>query len=57
MLCIDAHFSAFQKIDVGEEEPRIVCSGLVAYMKPEEIQDQTIVVVVRIGRPCRCYPG
>lgn len=48
MLYIDPYSFASQKIDVGEEEPRIVCSGLVAYMKPEEIQDQTIVVVVRI---------
>ncbi|GHJ85364.1 hypothetical protein NliqN6_1766 [Naganishia liquefaciens] len=44
----DADSLYVEKIDVGEEEPRIVCSGLVAYMKPEEIQDQTIVVVCNL---------
>ncbi|KAJ9128237.1 hypothetical protein QFC24_000529 [Naganishia onofrii] len=44
----DADSLYVEKIDVGEDEPRIVCSGLVAYMKPEEIQDQTIVVVCNL---------
>ncbi|KAJ9107814.1 hypothetical protein QFC19_002720 [Naganishia cerealis] len=52
----DADSLYVEKIDVGEEEPRIVCSGLVAYMKPEEIQDQTIVVVCNSIAQCNLKP-
>jgi len=38
-----------QKIDVGEETgPRTVCSGLVKYMKEEDILGQSLVIVVRL---------
>jgi aminoacyl tRNA synthase complex-interacting multifunctional protein 1 len=39
-----------QKIDVGEETgPRTVCSGLVKYMKEEDILGQSLVIVVRLS--------
>jgi aminoacyl tRNA synthase complex-interacting multifunctional protein 1 len=36
-----------ESIDIGEEEPRTVCSGLVKYMTEDEIRGATIIVIVR----------
>jgi aminoacyl tRNA synthase complex-interacting multifunctional protein 1 len=36
-----------EQIDCGEEAPRTICSGLRAYMKPEDLQDQFVVVVAK----------
>jgi aminoacyl tRNA synthase complex-interacting multifunctional protein 1 len=35
-----------EQIDVGEAEPRTVCSGLVKYMTEDEIRGATIIVIV-----------
>ena len=35
-----------EQIDIGEEEPRTVCSGLVKYMTEDEIRGATIIVIV-----------
>lgn len=35
-----------ESIDIGEEEPRTVCSGLVKYMTEDEIRGATIIVIV-----------
>lgn len=35
-----------EQIDVGEEEPRTVCSGLVKYMSEDQIRGATVIVVV-----------
>lgn len=45
----DAESLYIEKIDLGEETgPRTVCSGLVNYMKPEQIQDQYVIVVCNL---------
>jgi aminoacyl tRNA synthase complex-interacting multifunctional protein 1 len=31
-----------EEVDVGEEEPRIICSGLVSYLPIEQLQVQCI---------------
>lgn len=33
-----------EEIDVGEEKPRVICSGLVPHMKPEDLQDKLVLV-------------
>lgn len=38
-----------ESIDIGEAEPRTVCSGLVKYMTEDEIRGATIIVIV-------CFP-
>lgn len=40
----DADSLYVEKIDVGEAEPRTVCSGLVKYMKEEDILGQSVIV-------------
>ncbi len=46
----DAESLYVETIDIGEESgPRTVCSGLVAYMSLEQIQDQTVIVVVGLA--------
>jgi aminoacyl tRNA synthase complex-interacting multifunctional protein 1 len=35
-----------EQIDVGEAEPRTVCSGLVKYMTEDQIRGATVIVVV-----------
>lgn len=42
----DADSLYVEQIDVGEAEPRTVCSGLVKYMSEDEIRGATIVVIV-----------
>jgi aminoacyl tRNA synthase complex-interacting multifunctional protein 1 len=41
-----------ESIDIGEEEPRTVCSGLVKYMTEDEIRGATIIVIVRSASQC-----
>nr|XP_003228788.1 PREDICTED: tyrosine--tRNA ligase, cytoplasmic [Anolis carolinensis]XP_008120741.1 PREDICTED: tyrosine--tRNA ligase, cytoplasmic [Anolis carolinensis] len=49
VLSVDKHPDAdtlyVEKIDVGEPEPRTVVSGLVQFVKQEELQDRLVVVV------------
>ena len=40
-----------ESIDIGEAEPRTVCSGLVKYMSEDEIRGATIIVIVSILSP------
>ena len=42
----DADSLYVEMIDVGELEPRQVCSGLVKYMSEDEIRGATIIVIV-----------
>ncbi|TYJ57732.1 methionine-tRNA ligase, beta subunit [Cryptococcus floricola] len=44
----DADSLYVETIDVGEEEPRTVCSGLVKYMKEEDILGQHVVVICNL---------
>lgn len=37
-----------EKIDIGEEQPRTVVSGLVAYVSQEELQDRLVVVLCNL---------
>ncbi len=41
----DADSLYVEEIDVGEEAPRTVVSGLVKFMKPEDMKDKTILVL------------
>lgn len=41
----DADSLYVEQIDVGEEKPREVVSGLVRYMREEDIQGKTILVL------------
>ena len=42
----DADSLYVEQIDIGEAEPRTVCSGLVKYMKEEDILGATVIVIV-----------
>jgi aminoacyl tRNA synthase complex-interacting multifunctional protein 1 len=44
----DADSLYVESIDVGEEEPRTVCSGLVKYMSEDEIRGATVIVVCNL---------
>lgn len=44
----DADSLYVETIDVGEPEPRTVCSGLVKYMSEDEIRDATVIVVCNL---------
>ncbi|WVQ93005.1 methionine-tRNA ligase, beta subunit [Kwoniella sp. CBS 9459] len=44
----DADSLYVESIDVGEEEPRTVCSGLVKYMTEEQIRGATIIVICNL---------
>ncbi|KAB5530877.1 hypothetical protein PHYPO_G00134430 [Pangasianodon hypophthalmus] len=44
----DADTLYLEKIDVGEEQPRTVVSGLVAYVSQEELQDRLVVVLCNL---------
>jgi aminoacyl tRNA synthase complex-interacting multifunctional protein 1 len=44
----DADSLYVESIDVGEAEPRTVCSGLVKYMTEDEIRGATIIVVCNL---------
>jgi aminoacyl tRNA synthase complex-interacting multifunctional protein 1 len=44
----DADSLYVEQIDVGEAEPRTVCSGLVKYMTEDEIRGATIIVVCNL---------
>lgn len=43
----DADSLYVEQVDVGEESPRTIVSGLVNYMSIDEVKDKWIVVVVR----------
>ncbi|KAL0486680.1 tyrosine tRS [Acrasis kona] len=47
----DADSLFIEKIDVGEEKPRNVCSGLVGKIEQSDIQDQYVLVA------CNLKPG
>ncbi|KAK1922631.1 putative tRNA binding protein [Papiliotrema laurentii] len=44
----DADSLYIEKIDVGEAEPRTICSGLVKYMKEEDILGQSLVIIANL---------
>ncbi|WVF65330.1 methionine-tRNA ligase, beta subunit [Kwoniella sp. CBS 6097] len=44
----DADSLYVESIDVGEEEPRTVCSGLVKYMTEDQIRGATIIVICNL---------
>ncbi|CAD6573333.1 MAG: G4 quadruplex nucleic acid binding protein [Tremellales sp. Tagirdzhanova-0007] len=44
----DAESLYVEQIDVGEPEPRTVCSGLVKYMSEDEIRGATIIVICNL---------
>lgn len=44
----DADSLYVETIDVGEPEPRTVCSGLVKFMSEDEIRDATVIVVCNL---------
>ncbi|BEI93038.1 uncharacterized protein CcaverHIS019_0506660 [Cutaneotrichosporon cavernicola] len=44
----DADSLYVETIDVGEAEPRIVCSGLVKYMSEDDIRGATVIVVCNL---------
>ncbi|KLT45221.1 nucleic acid-binding protein [Cutaneotrichosporon oleaginosum] len=44
----DADSLYVETIDVGEAEPRTVCSGLVKYMSEDEIRGATVIVVCNL---------
>jgi len=44
-LCVHA---SFVSVDVGEETPRTVCSGLVGSVPLEELQDSVVVVMCNL---------
>ncbi|KAJ4829004.1 hypothetical protein Tsubulata_050636 [Turnera subulata] len=37
-----------EEVDVGEAEPRIICSGLVKYVPLEELQDRNVAVLANL---------
>ncbi|KAM7524408.1 hypothetical protein LguiA_014310 [Lonicera macranthoides] len=37
-----------EEVDVGEAEPRIICSGLVKYMPLDHLQDKKVVVLANL---------
>lgn len=44
----DADALYVEKIDIGEEQPRTVVSGLVAYFSQEELQDRLVVLLCNL---------
>ncbi|NP_958473.1 tyrosine--tRNA ligase, cytoplasmic [Danio rerio] len=44
----DADSLYLEKIDVGEEQPRTVVSGLVAYITEEQLQDRLVVLLCNL---------
>ncbi|KAK7124884.1 hypothetical protein R3I94_019067 [Phoxinus phoxinus] len=44
----DAESLYLEKIDVGEEQPRTVVSGLVAYISQEQLQDRLVVLLCNL---------
>ncbi|TVU13547.1 hypothetical protein EJB05_40607 [Eragrostis curvula] len=37
-----------EEVDVGEEEPRTICSGLVNYIPLEQLQDSNVIVLANL---------
>lgn len=37
-----------EEIDIGEPEPRIICSGLVKYIPLDDLQDKSVVVLANL---------
>ncbi|KAL8206291.1 hypothetical protein R6Q57_009842 [Mikania cordata] len=37
-----------EEVDVGEPEPRIICSGIVKYIPLDELQDKSVVVLANL---------
>ncbi|KAA0710537.1 Tyrosine--tRNA ligase, cytoplasmic [Triplophysa tibetana] len=52
IISVEKHPAAdslyLEKIDVGEEQPRTVVSGLVAYISQEELQDRHVVLLCNL---------
>ncbi|XP_051991289.1 tyrosine--tRNA ligase, cytoplasmic-like [Xyrauchen texanus] len=52
IISVDKHPDAdslyVEKIDVGEEQPRTVVSGLVAYISQEQLQDRLVVLLCNL---------
>lgn len=46
----DAEALYVEKIDLGEENPRTIVSGLVNYMKEEDLKDRLVVVLCNLKR-------
>ncbi|KAI4896547.1 hypothetical protein NFI96_028695 [Prochilodus magdalenae] len=44
----DADSLYLEKIDIGEEQPRTVVSGLVAYVSQEELQDRLVILLCNL---------
>ncbi|GAB2265509.1 hypothetical protein Dimus_000559 [Dionaea muscipula] len=44
----DADSLYVEEIDIGESEPRIICSGLVNYVPLEHLQDKLVVVLANL---------
>uniref|UniRef100_A0A4W4G7A6 Tyrosine--tRNA ligase, cytoplasmic n=1 Tax=Electrophorus electricus TaxID=8005 RepID=A0A4W4G7A6_ELEEL len=44
----DADSLYLEKIDIGEEQPRTVVSGLVAYVSQEQLQDRLVVLLCNL---------
>ncbi|EEH58661.1 uncharacterized protein MICPUCDRAFT_15197 [Micromonas pusilla CCMP1545] len=44
----DADKLYVETVDVGEAEPRTICSGLVPYMSAEDIEGKTVVVLANL---------
>ena len=44
----DADSLYVEKIDVGEDEPRTIVSGLVKYVKKEDLQDRMVVIIANL---------
>ena len=47
-----------EEVDVGEEEPRTICSGLVGYVDEASLQGRAVVVLANLkvrthARECR----
>uniref|UniRef100_A0A0D6R6T1 tRNA-binding domain-containing protein n=1 Tax=Araucaria cunninghamii TaxID=56994 RepID=A0A0D6R6T1_ARACU len=44
----DADSLYVEEVDVGEADPRTICSGLVNYIAQEELQDRNVVVLANL---------
>lgn len=54
----DADALFVEQIDVGEDEPRTICSGLVPYLKAEELMNAAVVVLCNLkARSLRGVPS
>ncbi|RZF40709.1 hypothetical protein LSTR_LSTR014491, partial [Laodelphax striatellus] len=49
----DADSLYVEQIDLGEEKPRTIVSGLVKYVPVDEMQDRMVVVAVQLIEPAK----